>query len=91
MPATYSLIAYLLNLYVFLIIVWVILGWLQAMKVIPYSKGLHSVMTLLYRLTNPLLEPIRRVLPPMGGFDLSPLVLIIIIEIFRAILRDIMF
>lgn len=45
-----------------------------------------SVAHFLYRLTEPVLAPIRRVLPPMGGLDLSPLVVIIGIQILTSFL-----
>lgn len=45
-----------------------------------------GVMQFLYRITEPVLAPIRRVLPPMGGLDLSPLVVIIGIQVLSAIL-----
>lgn len=45
-----------------------------------------SVAQFLYRLTEPVLAPIRRVLPPMGGLDLSPLVVIIGIQILTSFL-----
>ncbi len=46
----------------------------------------HPVRKTLGRLVEPLLDPIRRVLPPTGGLDLSPLVLIILLQILGAIL-----
>jgi len=45
-----------------------------------------SVAQFLYRITEPVLAPVRRVLPPMGGLDLSPLVVIIGIQILTGIL-----
>ena len=40
-----------------------------------------GVYGFLYQITEPVLGPIRRILPPLGGFDLSPLVLIILIQV----------
>ncbi|TKX47447.1 YggT family protein, partial [Halorubrum sp. ASP121] len=63
----------LLVLYLVLIIVNVILSWV--------GQGFrHPIVPLIYQLTEPVLAPIRRVLPPLGGFDLSPLVAIIVIQ-----------
>lgn len=45
-----------------------------------------SIAQFLYRLTEPVLAPIRRVLPPMGGLDLSPLVVIIGIQVLTSFL-----
>jgi YggT family protein len=46
----------------------------------------HPIVMWIYRLTEPLLAPIRRFLPPMGGFDLSPIVLLILLAILRSVL-----
>jgi len=63
----------LLMLYVFLIIISVILSWIG-------QNARHPIIPLIYQLTDPVLAPIRRVLPPLGGFDLSPLIAIIAIQ-----------
>ena len=57
----------LLKLYSYILLIRVILSWVNPN---PYNP----IVQILYRLTEPVLAPIRRVLPPMGGFDLSPLV-----------------
>lgn len=67
------LVRMLLVLYLVLIIVTVILSWV--------GQGFrHPIVPLVYQLTEPVLAPIRRVLPSLGGFDLSPLVAIIAIQ-----------
>lgn len=67
------LVRMLLVLYLVLIIVGVILSWV--------GQGFrHPIVPLVYQLTEPVLAPIRRILPPLGGFDLSPLVAIIVIQ-----------
>ena len=48
----------------------------------------HPFREFLDRIVNPMLAPIRRVVPPMGGLDLSPLVLIILIIVIEGILRQ---
>lgn len=71
--ALLRLVRMLLVLYLVLIIVGVILSWV--------GQGFrHPIVPLVYQLTEPVLAPIRRVLPPLGGFDLSPLVAIIAIQ-----------
>ena len=71
-----SIIAYLLNVYLLILFVRIVLSWF------PIQDGtfLASVMRVLYSLTEPVLAPLRAVLPPvrMGGaaLDLSPMVLI---------------
>ncbi len=86
----YILIAKLLGVYQLIIFVWVILGWLQMYNALPYSRPLHMVMEILYRLTEPVLGFFRRLLPPMGGLDLSPLIAILGIEVLIMILSKIM-
>ena len=90
MPDLYFLIAKLLGVYQLIIFVWVVLGWLQMYNALPYSRPLHMVMEILYRLTEPVLGFFRRLLPPMGGLDLSPLIAILGIEVLIMILRKIM-
>jgi len=69
----FRLVRMLLMLYLVLIIVEVILSWV--------GGGMrHPIIPLVYQLTRPVLEPIRRVLPTLGGLDLSPLVAIIGIQ-----------
>jgi YggT family protein len=64
------LIGTLIDLYSLILFASVIMSWLRVDR-------RHPLAMLLYRLTEPVLAPIRRVLPPMGGLDLSPLVLLI--------------
>ena len=67
------LVRLLLTMYLVLILAEVILSWV--------GGGLrHPIMPLIYQLTRPVLEPIRRVLPSLGGLDLSPLVALIAIQ-----------
>ena len=72
-----STLANLINLLANLIILLVIVNSVLSFFLSPY----HPVRVTLDRLLNPLLAPIRRVVPLVGMFDLSPLVLIILIEI----------
>ncbi|MCG5529422.1 YggT family protein [Halorhodospira halochloris] len=69
----------LLNLYTILILVGVIISWVN-----PTAS--HPGLNLLYQLTNPVLRPIRSLLPDMGGLDLSPLVALILIHVARMML-----
>lgn len=71
--AVMRLLRMLLILYLILIIVGVILSWV--------GQGFrHPIVPLIFQLTEPVLAPIRRVLPSLGGLDLSPLVAIILIQ-----------
>ncbi len=73
-----QLINTVINLYTWAIIIYVILNWLLMFNIINAQKSFVSlVMEALFRITEPLLAAIRRVLPNMGGLDLSPIVLIL--------------
>jgi YggT family protein len=73
--------------WLFNVIVWATL--IQA--VLSWINPLSPVMPVLYTLTAPLLDPIRRVLPRMGGLDLSPLVLLVIAQIAMMVLQHMAF
>ena len=90
MSELYYLIIKLINLYEIVIIAWVIMGWLQMFNALPYSRPIHMIMGILYRLADPFLGFFRRILPPVGGLDLSPLVAIIALEVVKILLREIM-
>ena len=73
------LLAQLIDLYSLVVLVTVIISWVQ----LPPT---HSVAIFLRTLTEPLLDPIRRMLPPMGGLDFSPFVLLVALQFIRGLL-----
>jgi YggT family protein len=78
---------YLLQLFIWIIIVQAILSWLVAFNVVNLeNRFVRGLLTGLDRLLNPLLRPIRNLLPDMGGIDLSPLVLILGIMLTQRLL-----
>ena len=82
--ALFSIIDMILQLLVWVIIVQIILSWLVAFKVIDTSNNfVRTMLDGLERLTAPLYRPIRKILPDFGGIDLSPIVLILGIQILR--------
>lgn len=85
-----GLILKVLNIYVFLLLVWVILSWLVAFNVVNTQNAfVHMVGTFLDRITAPVLYPIRKILPPMGGLDLSPLILILLVYFLQDVIEGI--
>ncbi|MGH8224602.1 MAG: YggT family protein, partial [Gammaproteobacteria bacterium] len=68
-----KLLAVLINLYIFTILIQALMSWLNPGRYNP-------IAALLWRMNEPLLRPVRRLLPPLGGFDLSPLVVIVVLE-----------
>lgn len=77
-----NLISQLITLFVFAIFARSILSFFP----IRYDSPLAPVVRILHQVTEPVLAPVRRVLPPMGGLDLSPLVVIIGLQILAGIL-----
>ncbi|MDE1568462.1 YggT family protein [Aquabacter sp. P-9] len=80
MRAILDVILIVLQLYVWVLIAAAVLSWLVAFNVVnPYNQFVRSVGEFIYRITEPVLAPIRSILPSLGGLDLSPMVLILII------------
>ncbi|EKV30344.1 Integral membrane protein YggT, involved in response to extracytoplasmic stress (osmotic shock) [Caenispirillum salinarum AK4] len=76
-----------LNLYLWAIIISAVLSWLVAFNVINTSnRFVYLVGDFLHRITEPALRPIRSVVPVMGGVDLSPMVLILLIIFLEGVL-----
>ena len=73
------LIATLIDLYSLVLLATVVMSWL------PVDRR-NPLTTLLNGLTEPVLAPIRRALPPMGGLDLSPMVLLIVLQFLKRVL-----
>ena len=80
MQALILTIIYALNILWWLVILSAIFSWLYAFNVVnPRNQFVGAVGNALYRLTEPLLAPIRRLLPDLGGIDISPIILLLII------------
>ena len=80
-------IDWLLGFYAFILIVAAGMSWLIAFDVISARNNLvKSVLPTLFVLTEPALRPIRRFVPPLGGLDLSFLVLFILIQLVRMVI-----
>jgi YggT family protein len=81
-----------LSIYVYLVIASAILSWLVHFGVINTRNQVVSMIgEFLWRITEPALRPIRRFLPNLGGIDISPIILILIIYFLRDILGNIQF
>jgi len=77
-----------INLYVWVIIISAVLSWLVAFNVVnTRNRFVYMVMDVTYRLTEPALRPIRNFLPNMGGLDLSPIALILILFFLEMVLQ----
>ena len=83
------LIDTVLNLYMWALIIWVVMSWLITFNIInTYNRLVFVVNDFLRRITEPALGPIRRFLPNLGGIDISPLVLILLLIFLRSLLRE---
>lgn len=81
-----------LNLYVWILIIGAVMSWLVAFGVINmHSRIVQRISDMIYSLTEPALRPIRRVIPAVGGMDLSPLVLILLIMFLQRFLSHLVF
>ena len=80
MIAIYFLALQILKLYTYIVIANVIVSWLVAFNVLNTSnRFVYSVLDFTYRLTDPILNKIRRFLPNLGAFDISPIILLLLI------------
>lgn len=80
-------ISYLLSLYWWVIVAGVVLSWLMAFNVVnAYNPFVRSMWGALNAVTEPLLRPIRRILPDLGGIDLSPIVLLLGVHFVRSVI-----
>lgn len=83
----YWLIDTLLGLYIWVIIIGAILSWLVAFDVVnTRNRVVYVIGDFTYRLTEPALRPIRRIVPDLGGVDISPLLLILLLFFVRRLL-----
>ena len=80
MRAVLDIIMLVLQIYIWLLIAAAVLSWLIAFNVVnTRNPVVSSVGEFLYRITEPVLRPIRNMLPNLGGIDISPVILILII------------
>lgn len=71
-----GVVALLVQMYFFALLAMIILSW-----VAPGSR--HPALLLLYQITEPVMAPVRKLLPPMGGLDFSPILVFILINIVQ--------
>lgn len=75
------------QVYIFVIILQVALSWAIAFDLVNASnEAARNLTQLLHRLTDPVYKPIRKYVPPVGGIDLTPLIVIIGIQIIAGLL-----
>ncbi len=88
MRALLDVVLLALNLYVWLLIAGAVLSWLVAFNVINTRNDfVRALWDFLYRITEPALRPIRNVLPNLGGIDISPVILLLIIFFIERVIE----
>ena len=79
------------SIYITIIIIEIIIHWLIAFEVIKArSPQAQNLISLLSRLTSPVMEKVRKYVPPIGGLDLTPIVVIIGLQIISYIITRIL-
>lgn len=87
MRAVLDIILLVLQIYIWLLIAAAVLSWLIAFNVVnTQNQVVATISEFLYRITEPLLRPIRSVLPNLGGIDVSPVILILIILLIENVI-----
>ena len=80
MIAIFYLVLQILKIYYYVVIANVIISWLIAINVLNTSnRFVYSILEFTYKLTDPILNKIRRFLPNLGAFDISPIILLLLI------------
>ena len=80
MIAIFYLVLQILKIYSYIVIANVIISWLIAFNVLnTQNRFVYSILELTYRLTDPILNKIRRFLPTLGTLDISPVILLLLI------------
>ena len=84
-----KLIYVILDIFTWVIIGSAIMSWLVAFGVVNVrNQFIRIIVDMLYRLTEPVLRPIRRILPNLGGVDISPVVLLLALFFIRILLWE---
>ena len=87
MRALLDVILLILQIYVYLLVGAALLSWLVAFNVVnTRNQVVAMVGDFLYRITEPVLRPIRSMLPNLGGIDISPVILILIIYFLQNVI-----
>lgn len=83
MSGIFQLLALLVQLYTFVLLARILLSW------VPNIDPYHPAVQLLFQITDPVLEPARRIIPPIGMIDISPIVVFIALGFLQRLLMDI--
>ena len=89
MKSILILIDSVVTIYIWILIINALLSWLIAFNVLNTSNRLvYSLLDISYKMTDPLLRPIRNFLPNLGNIDISPVVLILLLMFVRNLIFE---
>jgi YggT family protein len=89
MYALLNLVDTVITIYIWLLIIQAVLSWLVAFGVVNrHNRVVATVGDFLWRVTEPVLRPIRRILPDLGGIDISPVILILLLYFARNLMFE---
>lgn len=87
MRAVLDIVYIVLDIFIWLLVIQAILSWLLVFNVInARNQFVSTVWGFLRQITEPLLKPIRRIIPTFNGLDLSPLVLVLLIILIQRVI-----
>jgi YggT family protein len=82
----------IIDIYTWIVIASAIMSWLVAFGVVnTRNQFIRTVVDVLYRVTEPALRPIRRIMPNLGGVDISPVILLLLLFFLRSLLAEYVF
>ncbi len=88
MRALLDVILLALQLYVWLLIASAVMSWLVAFNVVNMRNEIvRTIWNFLYQVTEPVLRPIRNILPNLGGIDISPIILLLIVFFIQRVIQ----
>ena len=89
MQSVLWLIDTIITLYIWALLIYVVMSWLVSFNIVnAHNRIVYVVMDFLYRVTEPVLRPIRSILPNLGGIDISPIILILLLQFGRNLLFE---
>jgi len=90
MKSIFILIDSIITIYLWIIIINAVLSWLVAFNILnTQNRFVFSILDATYKMTDPALNKIRRIIPTFGSIDISPVILILILMFLRNIIFEI--
>lgn len=87
-PQIASTLILMINIYIGVLIAWVIMSWLRNYNIANMRNPIIAkIDALLNQLVDPVIRPIQRIIPPMGGLDISPIFILLFLNVLSGYLR----